>query len=136
MKILLVEDDVDYNELLCGLFLAEGFEVTPVFDGYEAKALIAIEKYDLIVSDINLGPGPDGFQVHQAAKKSQSQTDFILYTASVYPDIASLAIESGIMAFIQDSRHNIAEIKKAVMERLQKAVDRNTDATNKLLGLE
>lgn len=135
MKILLVEDDVQYSELLCGLFVAEGYQVTPVFDGHQAKDMIQKEKFDLIVSDVSLGSGPDGFQVHKEAKRSQADTDFILYTSSVYPGMASLAKDLGIMNFIQDSRRSVTEIKKAVMERMQKAVDRNTEAANKLLGL-
>lgn len=133
MKVLLVEDDVKQSELLCSLLVSEGFSVTPVFDGYEAISLLKIHKYDMIVSDVVLGSSPDGFQVYKAFKDSGSG-DFILYTSSSYPDLASLAKDLGILTFISNSKENIREITKAVIERLNESVKKNTEVTNKLLG--
>jgi DNA-binding response OmpR family regulator len=135
MKILLVEDDVEFNALLCKVFTAEKFSVTPVFDSYEALLLLEMEQFDIIVSDVNLGISPSGFELY---KKSQSSHagEFVLYTASSAPGLRELADEYGITNFITNSSNNVKDIKAMVMGRFEAMVKRNTDATNKLLGLQ
>lgn len=133
MRILVVEDDITSNELLCRMLVKEGFIVTPAFDGFEAINFMKLQKFDLIVSDVSLGSSPDGFQVYKASKES-GINDFILYTSSSMPSLADLAEALGILTFISGVGADLMSIKSAVVERLNEAVRRNTEITNKLLN--
>lgn len=134
MKILLVEDDPQRNELLCSMLVAENFTITPAFDGHEAINYIKTRTFDLIVSDVDLGSSPDGFQVYRAFKDSGGGA-FILYTSADYPELAKLAERLGILNFISNAKWNLMDIKKAAIEMLSASVKRNTEITDKLLGL-
>jgi Response regulators consisting of a CheY-like receiver domain and a winged-helix DNA-binding domain len=57
--ILVVEDDADINQLLCILLTKHGYVAEPAYSGSEAKLLLSMRKYDLIVLDLML-PGISG----------------------------------------------------------------------------
>ena len=61
-KILVVEDDRDINELVSYNLVKEGFEVTSVYDGNDAKETLQLEKFDIVILDIML-PGLGGFDI-------------------------------------------------------------------------
>lgn len=136
MRILLVEDDITRSEVLCSVLVAEGYTVTPAFDGYEAIDFIRAHKFDLIVSDVDLGASPDGFQVYREFKAAGGKENFVMYTSSSFEGLESLAKDLGILNFISNAQGNLMDIKKAVVERLNEAIKRNTDTTNKLLGMQ
>jgi len=60
-NILVVEDDSDINLLLCRLLEKRGYRAEPAFSGSEAKLLLSMKKYDLILLDLMLTgiPGED-----------------------------------------------------------------------------
>lgn len=78
-KILVVEDNHDYQELL-QTFLENAFhEVTTAWNGPDALALADIGLFDLILLDLML-PGIDGFDVCRAIRKKYD-TPVIMLTA-------------------------------------------------------
>lgn len=64
--LLVIDDDVEFCELLAGYMGSEGFEITCVQDGRAGlqQALAGTELYDLIILDIEL-PGMSGFELLQ-----------------------------------------------------------------------
>jgi len=58
-NILVVEDDADINRLLCTLLGKQGYRPEPAFSGSEAKLLLSMKNYDLVVLDLML-PGMSG----------------------------------------------------------------------------
>jgi DNA-binding response OmpR family regulator len=82
-RVLLVEDD----ELLGVLFelaLTEtGYQVARARTGTEALAkLAAASPIDLVVTDISLGDGPDGWQVARRARARSPDMPVIYMTAA------------------------------------------------------
>ncbi|MBD1209604.1 MAG: response regulator [Ignavibacteria bacterium] len=65
--ILIVEDNAIILELLDTLFTGEGYSVTAVADGDEAKAALEYERPDIILTDIVM-PTVDGFGVLNAVR--------------------------------------------------------------------
>ncbi len=67
-RILVVEDDVSINELICYNLKKEGFEVHPVLRG--DAVMVAIAKFDpeLIILDLML-PGIDGLELCRKIKQ-------------------------------------------------------------------
>lgn len=54
LKILVVEDDFDIQELLQNFLQAANYKVTIASDGVEALSFFANQQYDLILLDIML----------------------------------------------------------------------------------
>lgn len=61
-EILIVEDEISINELICKNLKLTGHHCTQVFDGLSAVELLAEKAFDLIILDIML-PGIDGYHV-------------------------------------------------------------------------
>ena len=61
-KILVVEDNHDYQELLQNFLENANYEVTAASDGVRAAECAAAQSFDLILLDLML-PGIDGFEV-------------------------------------------------------------------------
>lgn len=59
IKILVVEDDVDINGLLCELLKRKGYSVRGAFSGTEAKLCLEYENYHMVLLDLML-PGMTG----------------------------------------------------------------------------
>lgn len=57
--ILVVEDDEDINRLLCTLLQKRGYRTQAAFSGSEAKLLLTMKEYDLVLLDLML-PGITG----------------------------------------------------------------------------
>lgn len=68
MTILVVDDDIRINELLCDIFSVEGYETISAFDGEQAlKKLEKNKNIDLIVLDVMM-PEFDGWEVLKYVK--------------------------------------------------------------------
>lgn len=78
-KILIVEDNHDYRELLQNFLENARHEVTAANDGDKALELIAALPFDLILLDLML-PGIDGFDVCRSIREKYD-TPVIMLTA-------------------------------------------------------
>ncbi|RDY26397.1 DNA-binding response regulator [Romboutsia weinsteinii] len=58
-NILVVEDDLDINGLLCNILKRNGYNVRAAYSGTEAKMCMEYYDYDLVLLDLML-PGIDG----------------------------------------------------------------------------
>ena len=70
-KVLVVEDEFLIADLVADSLSSAGFDVHLANDG--AKALERLEadaaKYDALITDINLGPGANGWEVAHRARR-------------------------------------------------------------------
>ena len=62
-KILIIEDEKEFSELLKVRLESEGFTVLTAEDGYYGLELARKQKPDLIISDVVM-PAVDGFHVN------------------------------------------------------------------------
>jgi len=67
-RILVVEDDLDLNFILCKVLKNGGYEVQSAFSGSEALGLVAQNRYDLLVLDLML-PGVSGEALIREVRK-------------------------------------------------------------------
>lgn len=74
LKILLVEDSTVQAERFKGLLENEGFDVYWADTGESGLAIAEIEKFDLIILDIEL-PGINGFEVCKQLKTNPDLVD-------------------------------------------------------------
>ena len=74
--ILVIEDDEFFSELLLELLQQDGHKVSLATDGAKALQLLAIQRPDLIITDI-LMPNMDGVEFIMALAKQDSRIPLI-----------------------------------------------------------
>jgi DNA-binding NtrC family response regulator len=81
MRIVLIDDDTDVEEVIAAMLKSAGYEVCIAGDGEEGLALVAQGGADLVLTDI-LMPGTDGIQVITQLRANQ-------------PDLPVIAMSGG-----------------------------------------
>jgi len=97
INILVVEDDIKLNEIMCTYLNDNGYHATGCFNPREAYDLMYNRLFDLIISDIMM-PEIDGFQFAETVR-NLNQTIPILFTTAL-DDIKSK--KKGFKAGIDD----------------------------------
>jgi DNA-binding response OmpR family regulator len=75
-KILVVEDDQQFRNVLIQLFQKENFEVTGCNDGVDAIKILKNETFDVIITDIIM-PKKDGMALIVELRRNQSNMHII-----------------------------------------------------------
>ncbi len=84
MRILVVEDNVTLAGGLERIMRQNGYAVDVVHDGASAEAVIATEKFDVVILDLNL-PEIDGLSVLRGIRSRQIETAVLILTARDAP---------------------------------------------------
>ena len=85
MRILLVEDNAALADGLVQLLAGAGPAVDHVDDGASAEALIAAERFDLVILDLNL-PQMDGLEVLKRMRTRRDPAAVMILTARGTPE--------------------------------------------------
>ena len=80
MRILVVEDEKNLNDIIVKRLILEKYGVDTCFNGNDALEYIFSTEYDVIVSDIML-PGIDGFEIVKRIREKGIKTPVLLLTA-------------------------------------------------------
>ena len=86
-KILFVDDEDSIRLTLPPLLQSYGFEVTAAATVAEALGLISQHKFDVLISDLNIGHPGDGFTVVSAMRTHQP--DALRFILTAYPAFES-----------------------------------------------
>lgn len=84
MRILLVEDDLPLAEALTALLVGSGYAVDVTHDGLSAESLIATERFDLVILDLNL-PEKDGLSLLRSLRARKNPIPVMILTARGEP---------------------------------------------------
>ena len=79
-KILIVEDNQDFNRAVSSYLSQHGYEVFSCFDANEAYDALYENTIDLIVSDIMM-PGADGFEFAGTVRETNKEIPILFVTA-------------------------------------------------------
>jgi len=85
LKILVAEDDVSTNKLLCAILKINGYEAIPAFNGEAALDIIDHQHIDLLLCDVMM-PKMDGFALTQAIRDGGSMMPVLMLTAKALPE--------------------------------------------------
>ena len=85
LKILVAEDDVSTNKLLCAILKINGYEAIPAFNGEAALDIIDHQHIDLLLCDVMM-PKMDGFALTQAIREGGSMMPILMLTAKALPE--------------------------------------------------
>src|SRR5665213_3359477 len=80
MKVLIVEDEVDFALEMESFLTKEGYQCEVAHTGLAASEKIFVSGYDFILLDLGL-PDYDGFDLLQEAKEEGQLASFIVLTA-------------------------------------------------------
>lgn len=98
-KVLVVDDDVALREMMAMTLKKEGHEVTAAAGATEARSLIALTAFDLVVSDIYLGDGT-AIDLLEDIRQASPETAVILVTAQGTVETAAAARDAGVFEYL------------------------------------
>ena len=94
MKILVVEDEIDLNNVITKHLKKNGYSVDSAFNGEEAMDFTAVAHYDLIVLDIMM-PVMDGLTFLQKSRTKKLATPVLMLTAKDEIDDVVKGLDTG-----------------------------------------
>jgi two-component system, OmpR family, response regulator RegX3 len=119
LDILVVDDEVSLRETLTRSFSREGHNVTSVQDGATAIDRASSEHFDVILLDVALGPGPNGYEVCRALRERRNVVPIIMLTALDSEADAVQGLEAGADDYVTKP-FGLAELRsrmRAVLRR-------------------
>jgi CheY-like chemotaxis protein len=88
LRILFVEDNRISSMISCAVLRDAGYNVIEAFDAEEAATVINGQpRLAALVTDINLGPGEDGFDVARRARAAYPQLPVVFVSAMAGPRV-------------------------------------------------
>ena len=100
--VLVVDDDDNCRKLLAGLLVPLGFELQQASGGAQAQAMLAAQRYDLVLSDWRM-PQIDGLALTRwlRAQEQLAQPRLVIMTASAFEEEKQEALAAGADAFLR-----------------------------------
>ena len=97
--LLLVEDDVLVQEMLATEFTDSGFELVVASDGDRALAELDVDatRFKAIITDIELGKGPDGWDVARRARELVADMPVVYITGAGGHDWSSKGVPDSVV---------------------------------------
>jgi two-component system, OmpR family, alkaline phosphatase synthesis response regulator PhoP len=100
VRILLIDDDVDFVKATTKVLESKPYEVIVAFDGKEGLEKARSEKPDLVILDI-LMPKVDGFAVADQFKKDESLSKIPVVALTSFSDSYGQPFAFEVSDFIQ-----------------------------------
>jgi DNA-binding response OmpR family regulator len=120
LSILVVDDESDLREMLMRSFTREGHRVTTVADGGAAIDRAGADHFDIILLDVALGPGPDGYEVCRTLRARRNVVPIIMLTALDSEADAVLGLEAGADDYVTKP-FGLAELRSRIKAVLRRA---------------
>jgi len=119
-KILLVEDDSFLRATLSSLFTSKGFSVVGAVEtADEALVIQSLHNPEVLVTDLDLGPGPNGIDIATALRNQNPNIGVIFLTSFSDPrlsDPRSAPLPKGAMYFTKSKVSDAAVLLSAVLQ--------------------
>ncbi len=100
-EILIVEDEASHAEAIQEGLSRLGHRCTTASDGSEGIDLLERRYFDIVVTDLQLGAGPDGLEVLAAAVEKRPGSKVVLITAHSSVDTCRRALQQGAFDYIE-----------------------------------
>jgi DNA-binding response OmpR family regulator len=120
LDILVVDDEPDLREQLRRLFTREGHRVMTVPDGRGAIDRATTDRYDIVLLDVALGEGPDGYEVCRTLRERRNVVPIIMLTALDSEADAVLGLEAGADDYVTKP-FGPAELRSRIRAVLRRA---------------
>ena len=134
-KILLVDDDAEFTEVLAERMQSRGLKVDAVNSGPDAIDKAKDTGYDAIVLDLAM-PGMDGIETMKALLAKQPDLQIILLTGHATVEKGVEAVKLGAMDFLEkpaDLQKLMEKIKQAKNQKMLLVENKIEDEITKIL---
>ncbi len=114
-KVLLVDDEKDFVEVLAERLEARGFEVRQAYNGDDAISLLNQQDADVVVLDV-LMPGKDGVETLREIKRLKPITEVIMLTGHATVESAIEGMKLGAYDYMMkptETEDLVAKINRA-----------------------
>ena len=119
-KVLLVDDEKEFLEIMSERMKARGMEVTTAESADQAMSIIEKESFDAIIMDFQM-PGMDGMEALKAIKNKKPELQIILLTGYATVEKTVEAMKIGATDFLEkpaDFEALAEKIKKAKADKM------------------
>src|SRR5947209_10462245 len=120
LNILVVDDESDLREMLTRSFSREGHRVLAVAEGRSAIDRASTDHFDIILLDVALGPGLDGYEVCRTLRARRNVVPIIMLTALDSEADAVLGLEAGADDYVTKP-FGLAELRSRIRAVLRRA---------------
>jgi DNA-binding response OmpR family regulator len=120
LAILVVDDESELREQLRRLFARDGHQVTAVPDGRSAIDRATTDRFDIVLLDVALGGGPDGYEVCRTLRARRNVVPIIMLTALDSEADAVLGLEAGADDYVTKP-FGPAELRSRIRAVLRRA---------------
>lgn len=120
ISILIVDDDVNYRNIITGYLINEGYDTIFTSSGEEAIAKLEQNYFHIIISDLKL-PGMSGIDLLKTIKSKTKESEVIILTAYGSIDSAVNALKIGAYDYL---------VKPLSLEELSLVVKRLVENIN------
>jgi len=119
-KVMLVDDEEEFIELMSQRLETRGLKVVSVTSGEEAVAMIEDQNFDVAVVDLAM-PGIDGIETLKQIKEKRSDIEVIMLTGHATVHSGIEAMKHGAIDFLEkpvDLKVLMEKIRQAKEERM------------------
>jgi two-component system, OmpR family, response regulator CpxR len=137
VRVLLVDDEQDFAEVLAERLETRGFSVQKAFNGDDAISLISNQDADVVVLDV-LMPGRNGVEILREIKQLKPLTEVIMLTGHATIESAIEGMKLGAYDYLMkptETEDLVVKIQKAYKlkseheERIRQAeIDKTVEA--------
>jgi DNA-binding response OmpR family regulator len=120
LRILVVDDESDLREGISRWFARQGHRVMAVGDGRAAIDRASTERLDVILLDVALGSGPDGYDVCRTLRGRRNVVPIIMLTALDSEADAVLGLEAGADDYVTKP-FGLAELRSRIRAVLRRS---------------
>ncbi len=106
--------------MLTRSFSREGHRVLAVSDGRAAVDRASTDSFDIVLLDVALGPGPDGYEVCRTLRARRNVVPIIMLTALDSEADAVLGLEAGADDYVTKP-FGLAELRSRIRAVLRRA---------------
>lgn len=117
-KILIVDDEIDFTELIRARLEANDFDVSVANNGESALELVKTAKPDAVLLDIMM-PGIDGLTVLKKIRAQDERLPVFMITAFSNEERIRAAGRLNASGFIIKSRRDISEEIKNIRDAIE-----------------
>ena len=127
-RILLIEDDATFRDLVCAALKRAGHDVTAARDGQAGWEQLDKVQPELIVLDLAM-PRLDGLSFLRRLRGEEKWNSVSVLVVSANSSAASQAVERGAQGYLLKSRFSMPELFETV-KSLTAAAERRRNSTS------
>jgi DNA-binding response OmpR family regulator len=133
LSILVVDDESSLRDTLTHSFTREGHRVKSVAGGEEAIDLAETDHFDVVLLDVALGPGPNGYDVCRTLRARRNVVPIIMLTALDSEADAVQGLEAGADDYVTKP-FGLAELRSRIRAVLRRSGPRSLGGEQLAVG--